>query len=137
MRDKIIAKLVRAWAAPRLGETFQDLANMAHADLWYGPYQASDYAEECPDRKTVWTGFQRATHELASMLDTLPSKIWVDIDCEWVSEEEPLCATCDGTGETCESCGGTGQDIGIELGTTYLLDHSDIKRYLLGKELAQ
>lgn len=140
-----LVTLLRAFAKERLGDEaqeFRELASMSSADLYFGPFSASEFAEEDPKRKTRYPGFSKACDRLQELLSKLPSKVWVDVDGEWVTEDEPQCGECQGRGnmpddETrCESCGGTGVDIGLELGTTYVLELEDIRAKLLGRELS-
>ena len=149
-REKVMSKVLRDFAKEKMGDDwteFRELQAMAYFDISFGPYTAGDFSEEDPNRKTHWPGFEPACDRLKALLEAVPRTLYLDIDGEWCAEDEPHCAVCEGkgvvvsdeTGEEiqCENCGGSGCDVGLELGTTYKLESSDIREILVGRDLAE
>ena len=144
-------RVLKLWAKSYregLDERVQDLIGMAHADLWYGPYTADVYAEEDPDRKTVWPGFSTACDEIARALSDMPSTLWVDVGCEECFESEPCsseeCPSCEGQGIywdsgesfTCDVCQGA-KVVEAFLEDWVEIYRRSILRAVVGKNLAE
>lgn len=65
-------------------EDVQRLANLATSDLLWGPIGLDDDWE-----RENYQSFKSACKRIGEYIDTLPSQIWVDVDCEVVMDSEP------------------------------------------------
>lgn len=92
---------------------------------------------------------------LREFIDNLPSELWIDTPCDFVTETEPDqfedCEECNGTGETngldCEECGGSGEHnceecdgtgyVSVDLSDWYYMERKKIVECLFGKTLAK
>lgn len=88
--EKRITKAILEFLIERgdLDVATMELAGMASFDLNFGPFSAQDFAEECPERKAQWPGWESAARMLQDVIDDLPT-LYVEYDAECVSAEEP------------------------------------------------
>lgn len=95
--------LVKAYVLEQLTPRTRRLAQLAWWDLYYGPLTSCDvcgvdHLDECRCEHR-WPGFESATKEISKELDDL-GDLWVDIDCDHVTDREPQGEEIDG--EWCE-----------------------------------
>lgn len=123
-RDRIAA-LVREHLKDTLTPADHTLIRLAWFDLWYGPFTGDIEGEEYP-------GWVAASERLAEIRDALPITLYVDLDCDYVGEEEPEGFEED-TGEVDED----GNPIleWVEPEEYYTVDRDDIARAVLGKDI--
>ncbi len=72
-------------------EDIERLVNLATSDLLWGPIGLDDDWE-----RENYQGFQSACKRIKEYVDTLPSQLWVDIDCDCVMTREPQGEEVDG-----------------------------------------
>lgn len=103
---------------------------------------------------------------LREFIDNMPSELWIDTQCDFVTETEPDqfedceecneagvvdCEECNGMGETngldceecngagvvdCEECGGSGY-VSVDLSDWYYMERKEIVECLFGRTLAE
>ena len=120
--DTIVAKFFRA----KMTEEIQRLSTLAYDDLYSGPLQGCDVcgADHCCDCSCAvkWPGFSDAIDKVGAWAsEMLPSEIWVDIDCEYISEYEPQGEEIDGEWQE------------PDLDSTYHVTLKEIKRAIFGE----
>jgi hypothetical protein len=95
MTNKAIKEAVRQ--SIEVPEDVRRLAHLLTMDLLWGPIEADDDWETAnyPDFGTVCERVRQFT-------ETLPSRLWVDVDCDCVMTEEPEGEMVDG--EYLEPC---------------------------------
>ena len=114
-------KLARAYLETLLTAEEKTLIHYAWFDLYFGPFPAGLWCED-PDYQ--WVGYEAACEQIEAILERLPGTLYVDTECDYVGEEEPEGYEDEETREW------------IEPEPYYTLEHADIKRAVLGKELA-
>jgi hypothetical protein len=136
--QKTLQEWAQEWKQEHLSEDVKKLIAQANFDLWYGSSGLEGEDEEDP-----YPGFTTATETISDALEDMPSSLYIDEQSDYVSDSEPegdKCEGCEGMGtyddeeeSKCLDCNGTGY---IEPEPYYLVERSDIRAALLGKELA-
>ena len=111
--DKLVEDYIK------VPENIQFYINAANFDLYNGPRGIRS------DDKYEWRGFINACNIIREWFDKNDDNLWVDMDCESVSDKEPEGYTDKETGEYYEP----------NLANIYLYERADIKEVLFGKEL--
>lgn len=78
-------------------EDIQRLVNLVTSDLLYGPIGLDDDWE-----RENYQSFESACIRIKNYVSTLPSQVWVDIDCDCVMTSEPQIEEVEG--EYLEPC---------------------------------
>jgi len=155
--DRTIAAWAAAWTAENLSADEQKLVRQANFDLYCGPVGDHAYGDPADDDPNEWhsyPGFPKAVSAIGRALDSLPSELFLDLECETWCESEPdpdKCDECDGEGEiseelsaddgatvTCLARCGACRGLGCfePAGDWYRLDRGELKRAIVGSELA-
>jgi len=80
-------------------KNIQRLINAANMDLYYGPYAEGENIEN----EWTYPGFVSACDRISEWIDeNIPSEMYFDYDCEYISETEPEPEIDEETGETIE-----------------------------------
>ena len=126
--DKVVEKYFKA----KMPKDIAQLVAMAHWDLNFGPAHGYVDGESTANDSTIeWPGFELACEHIKNWVhDELPSEVWVDMDCDDVSEYAP-----EGYWEHADD---QEEKVWVEPNTenTYHLDRKEIKRAVFG-ELAE
>lgn len=150
--ETAIAAWAKDWKAENIDEPTRRLIPLANFDLYHGPVGDGAYGDPADDDPEEWAGypgFSKAADAIARALDALPSALFLDVDTGYCQESEPdpeRCEDCDGSGETtmwgdnvivvrCDACHGRG--CFEASGEWYRLDRGELKRAIVGNELAQ
>lgn len=112
-----------------LTEEQEKIKRVATYDLYFGPIVSTDadIDDLLATEGTEYRGFEWACEQLRSTYEALPSELYVDDECDFVSEKEPEGYLDEETGEWIEPY----------LESTYLLTARDIREMVFGKELSQ
>ena len=134
--SKVLASWRKKFLDSLAPET-RKLISQANWDLYYGPIGDGAYGDPCDDPDSEfkgYPGFSAATHLISEALDSLPSTLYVDADCDQWQEREPeheRCEACEGEG--CNDCNGRG---GWEAsGDWWRFEREDLKKEIVGQEL--
>jgi len=89
MTNKQLEKAVQSHF--EVPEDIQRLVGLATSDLLWGPVSlGGDWEED------NYKGFQSACKRIREYVDTLPSQLWIDTDCDCVMTSEPQGEEVDG-----------------------------------------
>lgn len=105
-----------------VSEDLQRLINSANYDLYFGPYQVG---EDLDGDGVLYPGFDSALDKICDELSEV-GDLFIDISCEYTTEEEPEPYEDTETGEIIEPFWEDWMK----------LDRKDVLCILLGKELA-
>jgi hypothetical protein len=80
-----VKTLICAYVRKEMPTEISRLASIARMDLLIGPYAATkDFEDGKP-----WPGFSIACDVISDWVNGIPDTLWVDLDCEMVSNSEP------------------------------------------------
>lgn len=127
-----VLTLVRKHVNALLTDDDRTLINAMDWDLWHGPFPEGDPLDETPGTY-AYPGWDKAYDMLQEVIDRLPSVLYVDVDCEYVGDDEP-----EGweDPEGAEDADGNPIPAWVEPELYYTVERRDILRAVLGKELA-
>ena len=137
---------LEAWAKEQrqaLDATIRQRIQQANYDLYFGPVGDGAVGDPASDSDdwAGYPGFTKATAEIAYALDSVPSRLFFDVDAGYWTDHEPeseKCDACDGTGldgeDQCEVCQGSGYCEPI-WECWYEVDRKDLLRAIVGREL--
>jgi hypothetical protein len=114
--DNLLGKWVKAWREENLSEEISKLISQATFDLYHGPINDGAVGDPAADDEELakYPGFVTACRSIAKAIDGLPSTLYLCTDTDEVVETEP-------------------EEEGFDW---WRMDRSDIKKALLGRELA-
>lgn len=113
-------KTVKTYYIEKMSERERACAWFANFDLYFGPNTQADDGENSD------LTFEKAVDELCKWWRNQPHDVWLDMDCDHVSESEPEGWTDEETGEW--------QEPALECWRHF--DERAVKRALFGSELA-
>jgi hypothetical protein len=70
-------------------EKFEDCDRALNWELWHGPLPYDYWTVAEPLDHYVWLGFEQAERDLREMLDPVPRIMYLDRDCDYVTETNP------------------------------------------------
>jgi hypothetical protein len=114
-------KTVKAYYTEKMSERERACAWFANLDLYFGPNSRPDEGDINADLT-----FSKAVDELCAWWRDQPREVWLDMDCDHVSESEPEGWTDEETGEFIEPAWECWMHF----------DTRAVKRALFGSELA-
>ena len=125
-----ILETIPEWSDPEN----QRLINAAHFDLWHGPHGAG---WEPDGDGWQYPGWDAAADAIGELVSLLPSTLYYDADCAYVTDSEPEGYWT----EPEEDADPDGADEPftpewVEPAPYYVLDRADITRAMLGPDLA-
>lgn len=91
-------KIVEKYFKDKMPKDIRQLLAMTHYDLNFGPSHGYvDGIDTANDCEVQWPGFESACEALKGWCnEMLPSEVWVDTDCDYVSVYEPQGEDIDG-----------------------------------------
>lgn len=151
--ERTLTDWAKQWETENIDAQVRKLINLADFDLHYGPVSVHSYEPE--NEWSEYPGFISACDKIKEALHDLPSRLYIDAECEdWqTSEPEPTaCETCHGRGEVehymtddneighdvpikCNDCLGTGA--WEVFGDYWQLERLDLVKKIVGKELSE
>lgn len=147
--DQVSSQWAKEWRAEYIDAATEKLINLTTYDLYFGPLMADDCEAPPIDEfgnENEWSGynFVSACSKIRQALSNLPSQLFVDVDAEFWTENEPQIETCnsprcsfgkDDKEEVCDFCDGKGYIEPFWENWTKL-EHKQLKQLIVSKELA-
>ena len=98
------------------------LRNLCNFDLYFGPIDEAQLDDQW--ERDNYKSFGEALEKIQAWIDENVREVWVDVDCDCVMTSEPEWHQEE-----------DGEWIEPYLESTYQVSRSEVKEYLLGKEL--